>query len=295
MKKYILVYNPLAGDAKFKFHLDEMIEYFQKANRILIPFRTRGKEEPGGNADFAQLAVDYGADGIIAAGGDGTIHEVVNIMLKSRLDVPLGLIPSGTCNDFATHLCVGGELKHCLPAILSGVPRAVDVGKVNGDYFLNVASAGLWTSIAHTVDPALKNTLGRMAYYIKGLGQLPNFRTLRMRINADGRTIEDDIILFLVMNSGMVGSFPNLAPLAKIDDGKLDLLIVNKCSISELMGLFLSIFAGKHTHNPHITYLQATNIHIECDEPVDSDLDGELGPSLPLSISTGTNRLRIFC
>ena len=96
------------------------------------------------------------------------------------------------------------------------------------------------------------------------------------------------------MNSGMVGSFPTLAPAAKVDDGKLDLLIVNKCSIPDLMGLFISIFSGRHTSSSHIRYVQATDIVIECDEPVESDLDGERGPLLPLAISTVTNKLKVF-
>lgn len=291
MKKYALIYNPVSGDAKFKTRLDEAIEYLQLSGGIVLPFRTRYK---GDVRSFVRQAKEFATDGFIVSGGDGTVHEVINAMLAEAVDVPLGIIPSGTCNDFASHLSFGKELPRCLSAVTVGLWRTVDVGSINGEYFLNVASAGLLTSVAHSVDTTLKNTLGRMAYYLKGLGELPSFRSLHVKITADGRVIEDDILLFLVMNSGMVGSFPTLAPEAKIDDGKLDLLIVNKCSISELMGLFISIFAGRHTFSSHIRHLQASEIYIECDEPVESDLDGERGPSLPLAISTITNRLKVF-
>ncbi|WP_425059495.1 Diacylglycerol kinase [Sporomusa carbonis] len=291
MKRHVLIYNPVSGDAKFRFRLDEVIEYLQLSGGMVIAFRTRQK---GDIPAFILQAKELGVDSIIVAGGDGTVHEVINAMLAGEIDIPLGIIPSGTCNDFASHLNFGRHLPGCLSAITGGMWRMVDVGRVNGEYFLNVASAGLLTSVAHTVDISLKNTLGKMAYYLKGLGELPSFRSLHVKVTADGQVIEDDILLFLVMNSGMVGSFPTLAPEAKIDDGKLDLLIVNKCSISELMGLFISIFAGRHTFSNHIRYLQAANIYIECDEPVESDLDGELGPPLPLSIATVTNRLKVF-
>ncbi len=291
MKKYVLIYNPVAGDAKFKSRLDEVIEYLQAAGGIVIPFRTRHK---GDVQSFISQIKEFATDGLLVAGGDGTVHEVINAMLAESVDVPLGIIPSGTCNDFASHLSLGKDLAGCLRAVTDGQWRTVDVGMVNGEYFLNVASAGLLTSVAHSVDTALKNTLGRMAYYFKGLGELPSFRSLRVRVTADGRMINDDILLFLVMNSGMVGSFPTLAPQAKIDDGKLDLLIVNKCSIPELMGLFFSIFSGRHIASSHIRHLQAADIYIECEEQVESDLDGELGPLLPLAISTVTNKLKVF-
>ena len=291
MKKYALIYNPVSGDARFISRLDEVVEYLQAAGSMVLPFRTRYK---GDIRPFISEIKGFATDGFIVAGGDGTMHEVINAMLAEDIDVPLGIIPSGTCNDFATHLNFGKDLPGCLRAVTGGLWRAVDVGSVNGEYFLNVASAGLLTSVAHSVDASLKNTLGRMAYYFKGLGELPSFRSLHVRITADGQVFEDDILLFLIMNSGMVGSFPTLAPAAKVDDGKLDLLIVNKCSIPDLMGLFISIFSGRHTTTSHIRYVQATDIAIEWDEPVESDLDGERGPLLPLAISTVTNKLKVF-
>lgn len=291
MKKYALIYNPVSGDARFKSRLDEVVEYLQAAGSMVLPFRTRYK---GDIRPFISEIKGFATDGFIVAGGDGTMHEVINAMLAEDIDVPLGIIPSGTCNDFATHLNFGKDLSGCLRAVTGGLWRAVDVGSVNGEYFLNVASAGLLTSVAHSVDASLKNTLGRMAYYFKGLGELPSFRSLYVRITADGQVFEDDILLFLIMNSGMVGSFPTLAPAAKVDDGKLDLMIINKCSIPDLMGLFISIFSGRHTSSSHIRYVQATDIAIECDEPVESDLDGERGPLLPLAISTVTNKLKVF-
>jgi len=292
MKKYGLIYNPVAGDARFKSRLDEIIELVQLSGGLILPFRTRYK---GDVRPFIAKTKEFATAGYIVAGGDGTMHEVINAMLTEAVDVPLGIIPSGTCNDFASHLNFGKDLPQCIHVITGGQWRKVDVGQVNGEYFLNVASAGLLTAVAHTVEPALKNTLGRMAYYFKGLGELPSFRSLHVKITADGQSIEEDILLFLVMNSGMVGSFPMLAPMAKIDDGKLDLLVVNKCSIPELMGLFISIFTGRHTASNLIRHLQAANITIECDERVESDLDGERGPLLPLTISTVTNKLKVFC
>jgi diacylglycerol kinase (ATP) len=292
VQKFILVYNPISGDASFRFKLDAVIEAFQKKGCVIIPYRIINEREED---DFVALTREVAADGIIVSGGDGTIHKLINNMLVQEIDLPLGIIPSGTSNDFAAYLQLDKNIDTCVDIITAGQSKTFDVGKVNDKYFFNVASAGLMTSVAHNADSMLKNTLGKIAYYLKGLGELPNFKALRMRIIADHQVIEEDIFLFLVMNSGTVGGFPNLVPHARIDDGKLDLLIVNKCNLPELMSLFISFLKGIHCNSKYVTYLQAENIYIECVEPLESDLDGELGPTLPLTIEIVPKKIRVFC
>ncbi len=292
MRKFILVYNPIAGDASFKFKLDTVIEAFQKKGCIIIPLRVSNERE---SDDFVILAREIAVDGIIVSGGDGTIHKVINNMLEYEIDLPLGIIPSGTSNDFAAYLQLDKNIYTAVDIITTGQSKIIDIGKVNDKYFFNVASAGLMTSVAHNADSVLKNTLGKIAYYLKGLGELPNFKALKMRIIADNQVIEEDIFLFLVMNSGTVGGFPNLVPHARIDDGKLDLLIVNKCNLPELMSLFISFLKGIHCNSKYVTCLQAENIYIECVEEVESDLDGELGPNLPLTIKILPKKIKVFC
>jgi diacylglycerol kinase (ATP) len=292
VQKFILVYNPISGDASFRFKLDTVIEAFQRKGCVIIPYRVSNEREED---DFVALTREIAADGIIVSGGDGTIHKLINNMLVQEIDLPLGIIPSGTSNDFAAYLQLDKNIDTCVDIITAGQSKTFDVGKVNDKYFFNVASAGLMTSVAHNADSMLKNTLGKIAYYLKGLGELPNFKALRMRIIADHQVIEEDIFLFLVMNSGTVGGFPNLVPHARIDDGKLDLLIVNKCNLPELMSLFISFLKGIHCNSKYVTYLQAENIYIECVEPLESDLDGELGPTLPLAIEIVPKKIRVFC
>jgi diacylglycerol kinase (ATP) len=293
LKKYILLYNPLSGKASFKNKLDTVINKFQKRDALIIPYRTSSKNDT--RKFISAINEQNDLDGIIVSGGDGTIHEVINSLIKENVDLPIGLIPNGTSNDFATYLNIDQNISRCADMITNGKVRNVDIGKANDKYFINVASAGLMTSVAHSVDTVFKNTLGKMAYYIKGIGELPNLKPIRMKINADGNIIEDDIFLFLVMNSRTVGSFPNLAPDAKIDDGKLDMLIVSKCNMPEVMTLFIGLIKGDHTNHKNIRYFQAKDISIECDEKLESDLDGELGPNLPLNISTITNKIKFFC
>lgn len=292
MKRFILMYNPLSGDAYFKYRLDELVERFQKRGCVVIPLKLISRDD---TPVFVGLSREFEVDGIIAAGGDGTIHSVINAMLAMNIDLPLGIIPSGTSNDFASFLNITNDIERCSDIIAAGQQRMVDIGQVNGErYFINVASAGLLTSVAHSADTVLKNTLGKVAYYLKGIEELPNFRPLKMRINADGTVIDDEVFLFLIANSGTIGSFRNIAPNAKINDGKLDLLVASKCRLSELMRLFISLLTGTHINHKSVRYIQAENITIECAEELYSDLDGELGPRLPICVKALSNKLRIF-
>lgn len=292
MKRFVLIYNPLSGDAYFRYKLDELVERFQRRGCAIIPLKLMTRPD---TSMFVRFAQDLKADGIIVSGGDGTVHSVVNAMLNLEVDIPLGIIPSGTSNDFATYLNISNDLEQCADIITSGLTTLVDVGKVNEDrYFINVASAGLLTSVAHSADTMLKNTMGKVAYYLKGIEELPNFRPLRMKINADGTIIDEEILLFLIANSGTIGSFRSLAPNAKINDGKLDLLVASNCRLPELMRLFISLLTGTHINHKSVRYIQAKSISIECQEELVSDLDGERGPNLPLKISAVSNKLKMF-
>lgn len=291
MKKLILAYNPVSGDAMFKYRLDEMIEKFMARGCMLIPYRT----QKDNRETFLAFLGGIDVEGVIISGGDGTVHEIINIMIKESIDLPIGIIASGTSNDFASFLGIDENLDHYIDAIARGVVMPIDVGKIGDHYFINVASAGVLTSVAHKVDAGLKNAIGKMAYYLKGLGELPGFHALDVTIRADQRIIKEKIFLFVIVNSGTVGSLKNIATDARIDDGKLDMIIVKQCSIPELMALAAEIVAGSRiTKRKNVIYLQAKDIRIECAEDLESDLDGELGPKLPLEITTLQGRLNLF-
>lgn len=291
MKIFLLIYNPAAGDSYFKYRLDSLVEHMQKQQCLLIPIRTGRKED---TLALLNSTRQYELDGILISGGDGTIHEIVNAMFELGIDLPIGIIPSGTSNDLASFLRLEKDVEACAALFTNGFTKVIDVGTVNDRYFLNVASAGLLTGVAHTADRTMKNTLGKVAYYLKGIEELPRFRAINMCIRADDITITSEVMLFLVMNGGTVGSFDRIAPQARIDDGKLDLLIVHRCSLPELARILISLLSGAHINHKAVQYLQASHISIESDELVESDLDGELGPALPLTITALSKRLRVF-
>lgn len=291
MRRILLAYNPVSGHAAFKNRLDAVIDSFQRRGVMLSVYRTCAED----NSSFAECVKLSGAEGVIAAGGDGTLHAVINWLKRSAIDLPVGVIGSGTSNDFAANLQLDEE--KVIDAVAEGRTRPVDLGIVNGaEYFINVASAGVFTSIAHEVDSRLKNFLGKSAYYLRGLSELKNFRTVPLEIVADGQSVSVDAFLFLVLNSSCVAGFKKIADTAQIDDGKLDLLALKKCSVSNLVTLAKKILAGESIQgDDNILSLQAAQIEISSSAELTSDLDGEAGSSLPLKIETLRHALKFFC
>lgn len=288
----MLFYNPVSGHAAFKNKLDWMVEAFQRRGILVVFYRTR-KE---GNEAFIPFVREVDPDGLLVAGGDGTVHEIVNLMMKGSLDLPLGIIGSGTSNDFATYLGVNADLEAYLDVIASGRSRRVDLGLVDGTYFINVASGGAMACIAHEVNVRIKNSLGKMAYYLKGIGELPKFRYFPLKIEADGTHYELETFLFVIINSPVVGSMKNVARGVSVDDGKLDLLSIGKCSIPKLMSITADLIAGKPvSERENVLHVQAKSFHIESGISVESDIDGECGPMLPLRIETVPRAVAIYC
>ena len=269
-----------------------MVEAFQRRGILVVFYRTR-KE---GNEAFIPFVREVNPDGLLVAGGDGTVHEIVNLMMRGHLDLPLGIIGSGTSNDFATYLGVNADLEAYLDTIVSGRLRRVDLGLVDGTYFINVASGGAMACIAHEVNVRIKNSLGKMAYYLKGIGDLPKFRYFPLKIEADGMHYELETFLFVIINSPVVGSMKNVARGVAVDDGKLDLLSIGKCSIPKLMSITADLIAGKPvSERENVLHVQAKSFCIESGIPVESDIDGECGPMLPLTIETVPRAVAIYC
>ena len=291
MKKLVLVYNPVSGHATFKNKLDEIIEKFQQRGCMLLVYRTQRC-----NDSLPEFIRESGAEGVVAAGGDGTLHEVANILVKNQLHLPLAIIGSGTSNDFASYLGVTEDIDAYIDVIAAGRTRKVDLGKCGEEYFVNVASAGMLTSIAHEVDPRLKHSLGKMAYYLHSIGELPNFRAIPLHITADGKEYEERAFFFLAANSGTVAGFKHAIADASLEDGLLDLLLVRQCSLPEFMALAAELVAGRSIlHRPSVLHVQAAAMEIVSAAVLDSDLDGELGPQLPLRLEAVPGAMEIYC
>lgn len=296
MKKCKLIYNPYSGSKTFKFDLDICFSIFQKAGYEVHVFRTIKSGDI--REHILNMNADY--DLIVVSGGDGTINIVVNALIERDLDIPLGVIPSGTANDFATFLGLKtGSVEEACKLIVTEKPQKIDIGNANGQCFINVCAGGLFTNVSQNVDKDLKSALGSFSYYIKGIEQLANFRKIPFRITTEQKVIEEDLYLFLVLNSAGTGGFNHIAPSASIIDGMFDFVGIKAKPVIELPILFLKIFNGEFVKDSGVVYLKQKSFKIECLDTEqtqfqETTIDGEKGPNMPLTISVIPRRLSIF-
>ena len=296
MKKLKLIYNPFSGNKSFKFDLDVCIGIFQEGGYEVHPFRTL---KPG-DIDRHIAEMDPNYDVIVASGGDGTVNIVINAMLKRGLKTPLGIIPSGTANDFATYLGFkSGNVEDVCKTIVSTKPVKIDLGLVNEEiYFINVIAGGYFTNVSQTVDKDLKNALGSLSYYLKGVEQLPQFRKIPYRITTSSEVIEEDLYFYMILNSAGTGGFMNLSPDSTVTDGEFEFLAVKGKPLYEMTPTVVKMLTGEHIHDKNILYLKDSYFKVECLDPtfkiMETTVDGEMGPDMPFEMRVVPKVIPVF-
>lgn len=234
--------------------------------------------------DEAFYDINEGYCYILIAGGDGTVDTIVNYIKNNNINLPIGIIPAGTANDFAKFIGMPMEVSKACEKILSTQPKKIDIGKINEKYFINVASTGLFTDVSQKIDVNLKNTIGKLAYYIKGIEQLPSFRSLKIRVESEEVIFDGDMYLMLVFNGQTAGNL-KLAYKASVDDGMLDVIIIKGGAIKDLVALFINMIKGDHLEGQQgLVYFKTNKLEIQCYEDIVTDIDGERGPNFPLVI-----------
>ncbi|PYZ96584.1 diacylglycerol kinase [Alteribacter lacisalsi] len=278
VKKARLIYNPSSGRETVKKHLPYILERLEKEGYEASAHATTGKDCA---KKAAAAASDRGFDLVVAAGGDGTINEVINGMAEKEHRPTLGLIPGGTTNDFARALQIPREIEGACDVFCNGLKKSIDIGKISDQHFINIAGGGTLTELTYEVPSRLKTMMGQLAYYVKGFEKLPRIRPVQVTIEYDGKWFEGEIMLFLVANTNSVGGFEKLAPDAFINDGLFDLLIVKKTNLADVVRLTGAAMRGDHINDESIIYVQASRIKIHSEKEMHLNLDGEYGGKLP--------------
>jgi len=283
LKRVKIIYNPDSGKRALKKSIPELVEI------LTNEFKYKVDKEPTLRKDHAsELAYNATQDKydlIIAAGGDGTVNEVINGIMKSGKRVDLAIYPAGTVNDFASHIDMPKNIRRFAETLYEGNVMNVDIGLAEDRYFLNVAAGGLLTDVAHYVTSDSKTVLGKFAYYIEGIKVLPKqiFKPIRIQLQVGGSIEEKDILFFLLANSASVGGFKRIASEAKINDGMMDLILIENGHLIDAANLFFLILQGNHVNHSNITYMQVKEFRIISEENMSIDIDGEMGGKLPMS------------
>ena len=283
--RFAVIVNPKAAGGKAIKKLPEISavassvapEYLLHVTGSIEDARRRARE-------FSNLGIER----IVAVGGDGTFNEVANGILDSDNRPSLGIVPAGTGCDLPRTLGVPTSIKDALTFALTAEARPMDVGlvKVSGveRHFLNVAGLGFDAKVA---DRAQRKKLlsGKKAYMAALAQSLTDFGYIDVRIEVNGQEIATKAVFVSVANAQYLAGGFHFAPMAKIDDGLLDLAIIDDISLPGFVKAVPSVMRGKHLQNPHWSHYTTTHVKISSATPALVQLDGEIIGTSPAEFS----------
>jgi diacylglycerol kinase (ATP) len=273
MPKACVILNPTAGSVK---EVDSLIGRLRSLPSTIVKVTSRR----GSANRFARTAIKNGCDLIVAAGGDGTLNEVVNGIGEKAGEVRIGLIPLGTGNDFARTLGLPNDLKQSLELIRAGRTRAIDLVRVTSDrvrFFVNVSAGGFSGLVDEKLTPEMKSTWGPLAYIRSAAAALPELRAYVTRIALDEKeTISENLYNVIVGNGRFVAGGIPIAPEAIPDDGLLDLVLIPERPVADLALLAPQILMGNHLSSASIIYRRAARISVNSKPGMWFNVDGEL-------------------
>ena len=272
MKKMLFVMNPYAGTRKANRYLADILNIFNRAGYIVLTHMTAG------SGDAAQIVRQLAPemDVVVCCGGDGTFNEVVNGVLHSGADVPIGYIPAGSTNDFAASLRLPTNVLQAARDIVEGEPKLYDVGRFGDRYFAYVASFGTFTRSSYATPQSVKNALGHTAYVLEGIQELSQLRKTHVRLEMDEGIVEDDFIFGAISNSTSIGGVLTLDP-KQVDmrDGKFELLLVRAPrDLLEISECIRALQTQKY-NCAMITFRSTTHVRVLDGAEIVWTLDGE--------------------
>ncbi len=282
--KVVTIVNPKSGRGAGQ-RLSPSVQVY--AEELGLDFEVQFTEHAGHATELAFMAAANGAEIVAACGGDGTIHEVLNGILGTKSD--LAAIPLGTGNDLCRTLGFGTDWKSALDAIANNRTIPMDIGKIETDagsrYFHNIAGCGFDVAVAEKINSGFKKLKGTAAYIAGVLSTFFSYRAIEMKIDVDGTSIESKVMLCAVANAISYGGAMKIAPMARIDDGLLDVVIVEETSLLEFLMTFPKVFKGTHLSHPKVKHLTAKRVTIEASTRSTLLADGEIYSSTPATFT----------
>ena len=277
MQRMLFVVNPCAGTQRVTRFFPDIINLFRSRGFETTVYVTTGRN------DAVDIARDRGDDfdRIVCAGGDGTFNEIITGILSAGHSTPLGYIPCGSTNDFATTLNLPKNIMEAATHTVDGEPCPLDVGQFDSRYFSYVASFGAFARTSYATPQNVKNALGHLAYVLQGISDIPSIRPLHMRVALDDLVFEDNYIFGAISNSTSVGGVLTLdKQLVDLNDGLFEVVLIKSPKdIFELSECIRALTAQDY-NSKMITFVSAPEVHISSTETLDWTLDGECMPDV---------------
>lgn len=300
-----LIYNPTSGQEIMKKNVAEVLEVLESFGYETSAFQTKNEKDSAKNE--ARRAALAGFDLIIAAGGDGTINEVVNGIAPLKQRPKMAIIPTGTTNDYARALKIPrGNPVEAAKVIGKNQTILMDIGLAKSQrdhllqeqYFINIAALGTLTELTYSVPSQLKTMFGYLAYVVKGAELLPRVQFTPVRVQHDQGVFEGSVSMIFVALTNSIGGFEQIVPDAKLDDGNFTLLMVKTGNLFDILTLIRQVLVGgRHIDSEFVEYIKTRSLVIEnldAAKPLLLNLDGEFGGEAPVQLFNLSNHIECY-
>lgn len=273
-KRLLFILNPFSGKAQIKNQLLEIVDIMVKAGYEVTVYPTQAQGDAIHKVEEEAEAYDL----LVCSGGDGTLDEVVTGMMHRGLTMPLGYIPAGSTNDFATSLGIPKDMVKAANVAVAGKEFPCDIGSFNGDYFVYVAAFGLFTDVSYKTSQEWKNVLGHAAYILEGVRSLHDIPSFRMQVEYDNTRLQDEFIYGMISNSTSVGGFKGMTGKdVLLDDGVFEVTLIKKpknpIELNEIIASLINL-----VDDTDMVYSFKTDeVKFTASEDIPWTLDGEYG------------------
>jgi len=278
--KVELIVNLTAGGGKPKKQLEDILKYLKENG---LNFKVCITSHQGEAVELAQKAADNGAELIVSVGGDGTANEIVNGIMKSKNSPALGIIPLGWANDFIKSTDILSDAIGACKILIKGKTKKIDVGLINNQiYFANICGIGFDAEVAHLANQLKNrhpnwNTLSAYVYVFATIKKLLSpFRCHNVKIKIDGQEIHSKILFVAIGNGKIYGGRFKITPEAVLDDGLLEVCLVEEMGRFKYLMSIPKVFKGTHRSIKGINFYRAKEIIIESSEPILAQVSGEV-------------------
>lgn len=293
MKRCVLIINPTAGRERAKYHKENLRRQLES---MFDDVELRETEQAGDATLWAKEAALIGFDAVFSMGGDGTLNETINGLAQANKPIDFGFIPLGTINDLARALNIPLHPEVAIDILPRCKTVKVDIAKANDRYFINTIATGIMPEAVGHVSIEQKTRLGPLAYFLTGIKAMQAHETSLFKITTpEGSSVyRSPLIVAMLTNS--VGSFRNLAPQARVDDGKIWLGIFKDFNYLDLIKVIPEFLSGQPLTSELMTLkaLEEVRIELLSDHPLSTNMDGDSGPSFPLDIKVLPSFLSVY-
>lgn len=273
-KKVLVLINPNSGKKNSKESVLDALNVFS-ANNYQMEICLSQKP-----MDVTHYIEENGKrfDVVAVFGGDGTLNEATNGLMKLKHKPVISYFPTGTMNDFGTNFGLTNDMKQCANIACAGHIESFDVGKINSRYFNYVAGFGAFCNVSYETKQELKKQIGNMAYIIKALHEIPNLHPYHVKMNLDGKVFEKNLMFGLIINGNRVAGFEMVEQADNtFKDGLFDIILVEHTpNPLELYNYPLGVLHPE-LNMKYVERYQAKSIIIESQEKLAWTLDGEEG------------------